>query len=140
MCSSTKSFGPFQSRLGHFFLVTLVASCNPYSSQQGEFNAGSVDAANFAAPYKGANGDPNVNGYVSGRGTFTEIRAYINHQPRGHCSFPFSSGQSQQGRDPLLLYRDLTVVNLDSVGNKRPYAPNAYVFPTESKLTTVRSR
>jgi len=115
--------------LHHFLVVTALAvACNPYAYQKGEFNAGSLDAANFAAPYKGANGDPNVNGYVSGRGTFSEIRAYINHQPRGYYSFPFTSGQSQQGRDPLLLYRDLTVVNLDSVGSKRPYAPNAYVF------------
>jgi len=118
-----------QRPLHHFLVVTALAvACNPYAYQKGEFNAGSLDAANFAAPYKGANGDPNVNGYVSGRGTFSEIRAYINHQPRGYYSFPFTSGQSQQGRDPLLLYRDLTVVNLDSVGSKRPYAPNAYVF------------
>src|SRR5262249_51568010 len=118
-----------QRPLHHFLVVTALAvACNPYAYQQGEFNAGSLDAANFAAPYKGANGDPNVNGYVSGRGTFSEIRAYINHQPRGYYSFPFTSGQSQQGRDPLLLYRDLTVVNLDSVGSKRPYAPTPYGF------------
>src|SRR5262249_92114 len=114
----------------HQFLVVaaFAAACNPYAYQKGEFNAGSVDAANFAAPYKGTGGDSNVNGYVSGRGTFTEIRAFITNQARGYYSFPFTSGQTQQGRDPLLLYRDLAVVNLDSVGSRRPYAPNAYVF------------
>src|SRR6516162_6143934 len=96
-----------QRPLHHFLVVTvLAAACNPYAYQQGEFNAGSLDAANFAAPYKGANGDPNVNGYVSGRGTFTEIRAFINGQPRGYCSLPSTSGQAGRGRAPLLLYRD----------------------------------
>jgi hypothetical protein len=109
-------------------LSALAAACSPYDAQQGEFNAGSVDAANFALPYKGANGDPNTNGYVSGRGTFTEIRAYVNRQPRGYYSFPFTTGQTQAGRDPLLLYRDVSIVNLDSAGSRRPYAPNAYVF------------
>ena len=88
--------------LHHFLTVTaLAAACNPYAYQAGEFNAGSVDAANFAAPYKGANGDPNVNGYISGRGTFTEIRAYSNHQPGGGGHDPaVVSGAAREANQP----------------------------------------
>ncbi len=38
--------------------IVLVAGCNPYSDQQGEFNAGPVDPANFPVPYLGAGADP----------------------------------------------------------------------------------
>jgi len=99
-------------------LIVLGAACNPYDYQKGEFNAGPVDAANFPKPYQGEGADPNVNGYLSGKGKFNEVRAFINGAPAGYYSFPFTNTQLAAS-DPLLLPSDT---------KKQPQSPNAYVF------------
>jgi hypothetical protein len=97
-------------------MVAVLAACDPY--QQGEFNAGPVDAANFPKPYQGVGADPNVSGYLSGKGTFTEIRAFINGANAGYYTFPFTTTQLNAS-DPLLLPSDT---------KKQPQTPVAYVF------------
>lgn len=99
------------------FLV-LAAACNPYDSQQGEFNAGPVDAANFPKPYQGEGADPNVSGYLSGKGKFSEVRAFQNGRAAGYYLFPFTATQLA-ATDPLLLPQD---------PRRQPQTPNAYVF------------
>ena len=99
-------------------LVVLAAACNPYDYQQGEFNAGPVDAANFPKPYQGVGADPNVPGYFAGKGSFTEIRAFINGANAGYYTFPFTKTQLSAS-DPLLLPSDT---------KKQPMSPTAYVF------------
>lgn len=104
-------------------MFLLVAACTPYDYQQGEFNAGPIDAANFPLPYKGVGGDSSVSGYRAGAGTFTEIRAFINGSPAGYYSFPFTD-------------RQLTIQDLPDGGtpatkvypDKDPKTPIAYAF------------
>src|SRR5215510_2957900 len=86
-------------------LIVLATACNPYDYQQGEFNAGPVDAANFPKPYQGVGAEPNVPGYFAGKGSFTEIRAFINGANAGYYTFPFTKTQLSAS-DPLLLPRD----------------------------------
>jgi hypothetical protein len=99
-------------------LIVFASACNPYDYQRGEYNAGPVDAANFPKPYQGVGADPNVNGYLSGKGTFTEIRAFINGANAGYYTFPFTTTQLNAS-DPLLLPSD---------SRRQPQAPIAYVF------------
>src|SRR5215813_3251629 len=102
-------------------LIVLGVACNPYDYQQGEFNAGPVDAANFPHPYQGEGFDPNVNGYLSGRGKFNEVRAFYNGGPAGYYLFPFTTTQLSSS-DPLQLPRD---------PRRQPQTPPAYVFDPE---------
>jgi len=102
-------------------LLALIGACDPYSAQQGEFTAGPVDPANFPAPYLGVGADTGPNGFRSGRGRFVEVGAYVNNNPAGYYSFPFTTAQLAPAADPLRLVDD---------GNA--YAPvpvpPAYVF------------
>src|SRR5499427_8276114 len=102
-----------------FPLLVVLLACSPYDMQQGEFNAGPVDAANFPNPYKGTGGDTNVNGYRAGAGKFTEIPAFINHSAAGYYSFPFTTRQLGAS-DPLVVYPD-----------KDPKTPIVYAFDPE---------
>jgi len=102
-------------------IIVLGAACNPYDYQHGEFNAGPVDAANFPHAYQGEGYDPNVNGYLSGKGKFNEVRAYYNGGPAGYYSFPFTTTQLTSS-DPLQLPQD---------PRRQPQTPNAYVFDPE---------
>src|SRR5215470_8138365 len=115
---SMTSFVPLRTRPQHFLvLAVLAAACNPYP--EGEFNAGAVDAANFPLAYKGAGGDDNPNGYLAGKGSFTEIRAFIGNGAVGYFFFPFTTGQFAE-QDPLVVYQDASL--------KKPFTPTAYVF------------
>ncbi len=106
-----------------FPLLLLVAACSPYDYQNGEFNAGPVDAANFPLPYKGVGGETSVNGYRAGAGTFTEIRAFVNGAQAGYYSFPFSDRQ--------LMLQDLPDGGTPATNvypDKDPKTPIAYAF------------
>src|SRR5260370_1077964 len=109
-----------RQRLLHYLpmILVLAVSCNPYDYQQGEFNAGPVDAANFPKPYQGEGADPNVSGYLSGKGKFSEVRAFQNSRAAGYYLFPFT-GTQLAAADPLLLPQD---------PRRQPQTPNAYVF------------
>ena len=96
-------------------IIALGVACNPYDYQRDEFNAGPVDAANFPHPYQGEGFDPNVNGYLSGKGKFNEVRAYYNAGPAGYYLFPFTTTQLSSS-DPL---------QLPQVSTRQPQAPNA---------------
>jgi hypothetical protein len=87
-------------------LIVLVSGCNPYSEQQGEFNAGPVDPANFPAPYLGVGADRPGPGFRGGRGKFTEIAAFANGTPANYFSFPFTNTQLAAGVDSLRLLDD----------------------------------
>jgi len=104
-----------------FSVLLLVAACSPY--QDDEFNAGPIDAANFPLPYRGAGGDPNVNGYRAGAGTFTEILAFVDGGRAGYYSFPFS--------DKQLMLQDLPDGGTPATNvypDKDPKTPIAYAF------------
>jgi len=102
-------------------VIVLAAACNPYDYQQGELNAGPVDAANFPRPYQGEGADPNVSGYLSGKGKFSEVRAFQNNRAAGYYLFPFTATQLAAA-DPLLLPQD---------PRRQPQTPNAYVFDSQ---------
>jgi hypothetical protein len=109
-----------------FYLAVVAAACNPYNNRNGEFSAGAVDPVNFPPAYVGVGGDRTR----SGRGSFTEVRAFANGNPIGYYGFPFSTTQlpttGGASVDPLRL-----------VDNGMPYAkvpsPTAYVFDPTSK-------
>jgi len=106
-----------------FPMLLLLAACSPYDYQQGEFNAGPIDAANFPLAYKGAGGETSVNGYRAGAGTFTEIRAFINGGQAGYYSFPFSDRQ--------LMLQDLPDGGTPATNvypDKDPKTPITYAF------------
>ena len=108
-------------------IFIVATGCNPYSDQQGEFNAGAVDPANFPAPYLGTGADPPGAGFRGGKGKFTEIAAFANGLPAGYYSFPFTNTQLAAGVDSLrLLDGDQPYKPLSS----SPAIPvtNAYVF------------
>src|SRR6202158_342963 len=102
-------------------LLAVVGGCDPYSAQQGEFNAGPVDPANFPTPYLGVGADTGPNGFRSGRGVFVEVGGYVNNNPAGYYSFPFTTAQLAPTVDPLRLVDD---------GNAYSPVPvaRAYVF------------
>lgn len=109
-----------------FLLVAVSGACNPYNNRSGEFSAGAVDPVNFPPAYVGTGGDRTR----PGRGSFTEVRAFVNGNPIGYYGFPFSTTQLPPTAtggmvDPLRL-----------VDNGMPYAkvptPSAYLFdPTQ---------
>src|SRR5262252_7759389 len=110
-------------------LLLAAAACNPYENQQGEFNAGPVDSANFPLAYLGAGASTTFgpNGRVAGMGRFVESGAWVEGTRVGYYSFPFTAAQTAAGADPLRLLED---------GN--PYTPvpvqTGYVFdPTSSR-------
>ncbi len=102
-------------------LLSVVGACDPYSAQQGEFNAGPVDPSSFPAPYLGVGADTGPNGFRSGRGRFVEVGGYVNNNPAGYYSFPFTTAQLAPTVDPLRLVDD---------GNAYSPVPvaRAYVF------------
>ncbi len=87
-------------------LLAVVGACDPYSAQQGEFTAGPVDPSNFPAPYLGVGADTGPNGFRSGRGRFVEVGGYVNNNPAGYYSFPFTTAQLAPAADPLRLVDD----------------------------------
>jgi len=108
-------------------LILLFAACNPYSEQQGEFNAGPVDPANFPAPYLGTGADPPGPAFRGGRGRFIEVAAFANDRLVGYYSFPFTATQLAPGVDSLrLLDGDQPYKPLSSA--PAIPVPNAYVF------------
>jgi hypothetical protein len=102
--------------------LTLLAACNPYPTRTGEFSAGPADPAMYPPPYLGTGGDRTK----PGKGSVTELRAFVGGAAIGSFSFPFSSSlfSSKPGStppDPLRL--------LDNGMAYPPVpAPKVYVF------------
>src|SRR5215472_14817512 len=100
-------------------MLFFVASCSPFYFQQGEFNSGPIDAANFSLSHKGVGGEASVNGYRAGAGTFTENLAFIDGGRAGYYSFPFTD-------------RQLTLQDLPDGGT-----PATNVYPDKDPKTLI---
>src|SRR5215813_8843721 len=71
--------------------LAVLEGCDPFSEKfTGEFNAGSVDPADFPPPYRGANATRNVAG--SGNG-ITAVRAYADGGVIEYFRFPYGPSQ-----------------------------------------------
>jgi hypothetical protein len=71
--------------------LAVLEGCDPFSEKfTGEFNAGSVDPADFPSPYRGANATRNVAG--SGNG-ITAVRAYTDGGVIEYFRFPYGPSQ-----------------------------------------------
>jgi hypothetical protein len=109
-------------------ILLFVAACNPYQNRSGEFNAGAVDPANFPSPYLGTGGSRTQ----AGKGTFTEIKAWIGGNAVGYFSFPFST---QQGNllNPFAPYAhsgDPLRLNENGARYVVPGTPGTIAIPT----------
>src|ERR1700687_4666574 len=104
-------------------VVFAVAGCDPYKDYKlnGEFNAGSVDPANFAPPYRGAG----ANRSVAGSGTgFSAALAVAQGGAFEYLLFPSSPTQVVRAG-----YPGITPANqMSRALSVRPPYPNAYVF------------
>lgn len=81
--------------------VAALAACNPYQNFSGEFYAGPIDAANFAAPYLGVlPGTPDQGG-----GVINASLATVGGKHVLYYLFPFSDNQNAQS-DPLAINTD----------------------------------
>src|ERR1700687_3470066 len=114
-------------------VVFAVAGCDPYKDYKlnGEFNAGSVDPANFAPPYRGAG----ANRSVAGSGTgFSAAPACAQGAAVEYFLFPFSPTQVVRAG-----YPGITPANqMSRALSVRPPYPNAYVFQPSNNVERPR--
>jgi hypothetical protein len=98
-------------------LGVAAAGCNPYLNRSGEFSAGPADPLSYPPAFVGAGGDHTK----AGKGSFTEVAAYVGGRRVGYYSFPLSPTALGKMSDPLKLS--------DANGANPMFpAPKAYVF------------
>lgn len=78
--------------------AALVCGCNPYERRNGEYQAGSVNPAQFPKEYLGTGGKGNM----PGSGYFAPLAAKAGGKDAPYYYFPLSAAQAGLS-DPLLL-------------------------------------